>query len=1038
MTTFRTLCLTAVVLLGACRVSADYFVEDGDFETGALSAAWTEMSPHYPGAPTTVFNGRFEENYPMLEPFAGAYGCAWKRSDGVHNWPGHDSTQPSGYIRQTWTVEAGLYPVNVSGAVLVHHDRIGQPEDWWGAGIRMRLYQGGTDQRHVKWQHEFWPHEGDSYWRYYEQIDNQLPGSEGNNTLNLRDGELMFEIGWITKWWCDLDMCAVDNVQVEIVGMTNTGAGGNIVPPSGDGQVTPPDLENLVILGPPLQGGFGTVFDSALDSGVGLNPLWIAIGDLDRDDHKDVAVANEWSHTITLLFGRGTGALERRIDYATAPYAFNPRSIAVEDFNNDDNPDVLVGCKSTAPGDDPLCLLFLGNGDGSLQTPPLPVVTGKKPAGMAVGSFNADVDAYPDFALAEEGDNTFSVYIGAGDGSFVRADTYETADTPKFIAQGNFDTDAYEDLVVVCWSLYDNIHSYGGTGTGEFVHRQTVSRDDWQDSGAAVADLNEDGTLDVIICGTWPSMAKYWHNHGDGTFWHGEKIGIGRQPTMICATDLNTDEDHYVDYATSNLETCDMMVHLSLDWGFFDLDRIMSYPTGDTPRYVVTDDFNEDGVPDFVVANGDGNRISMLLGRSNGVVRGGLAYSTDNWPEGTRALAFADFDRDDDLDVAVASTGEIDVYENKGDVFLGYAEILSWWLRPGALAAGDLNEDTYPDLVVTDADGTEVVIYFGAGDFSFPNTVRPRPGSNPEDVVLGDFTGNGYLDIATANRGSANITILPGNGSMSFSTKIVTAVGTQPRSLASGYFNDDAILDLATANSGSGDVSVLLGTGGGSFAAAVSYPVGTEPYGIAAGDFNSDSHVDLAATVYAENKVVVLFGDGTGAFGSPAETPAGTAPMYLIADDFNGDGRADLAFGNDGDGTVWMLLCRGDGTFHDPEIYWASRKPRRLASGDMWESGLPELGVGTEDNYRWQLFVNTAAPYVPLPFRITSVERESENEVRLQWQEHASGITVLHTRSLDPADWQPVIEPAPGFTCVIPVAPEDDTGFYKLSRSPSE
>ena len=104
----RTLCLcgvAALALTAGIAARADYFVEDGDFETGAFAPSWAPADPHYPDAPATLFNGRLIPEFPMLEHFGGTHSVGWHRSDGSHNWPGHSSTDDlSGFVRQTWTL----------------------------------------------------------------------------------------------------------------------------------------------------------------------------------------------------------------------------------------------------------------------------------------------------------------------------------------------------------------------------------------------------------------------------------------------------------------------------------------------------------------------------------------------------------------------------------------------------------------------------------------------------------------------------------------------------------------------------------------------------------------------------------------------------------------------------------------------------------------------------------------------------------------------------------------------------------------------
>ena len=59
-------------------------------------------------------------------------------------------------------------------------------------------------------------------------------------------------------------------------------------------------------------------------------PWFVVSADLDEDGHSDLAVANEWSHAVSILIGNGQGGFETPVEFPLGQVY--PRWIAVGDF----------------------------------------------------------------------------------------------------------------------------------------------------------------------------------------------------------------------------------------------------------------------------------------------------------------------------------------------------------------------------------------------------------------------------------------------------------------------------------------------------------------------------------------------------------------------------------------------------------------------------------------------------------------------------------------------------------------------------------
>jgi len=319
---------------------------------------------------------------------------------------------------------------------------------------------------------------------------------------------------------------------------------------------------------------------------------------------------------------------------------------------------------------------------------------------------------------------------------------------------------------------------------------------------------------------------------------------------------------------------------------------------------VATGDFNGDGKLDLVVANNEGNNVSIFLGNGNGTFQPAVSYSAGpgTLPD---AIAVGDFNGDGKLDLAVTSngnaTGNVSILLGNGDGTFQPAVLYLAGSNPSSVAVGDFNGDGKLDLAVANNDGGNVSILLGNGDGTFQTALDFSVESGPSSLAVGDFNRDGKLDLAVANNVSGNVSILLGNGDGTFqpAANYSSGTGSNPAAVAVADLNGDGKLDLAVANNGSANVSILLGNGDGTFqpAANISTGTGSTPAGIAIGDFNGDEKLDLAVTDSIGGDVSFLLGNGDGTFQPAVNFAAGVGlpPGPMAIGDFNGDGRLDVA-----------------------------------------------------------------------------------------------------------------------------------------------
>ncbi|MEM7260596.1 MAG: VCBS repeat-containing protein [Planctomycetota bacterium] len=273
-------------------------------------------------------------------------------------------------------------------------------------------------------------------------------------------------------------------------------------------------------------------------------------------------------------------------------------------------------------------------------------------------------------------------------------------------------------------------------------------------SDVVVADLDLDGDLDLVAVGTGGDYRAYT-NDGAGVFSTSWTFSTWPPTFSIAVADCNSDgipDLLYDDW--SNL-----LFRPGTGSGDFG-PATVAVPMGNTSDETQVADLNLDGIMDVVWVTFDSPTLGAALGNGDGTFS-----STFNLPVGPP----------------------------------------SSFSESAVLAIGDLNNDTFPDLVTSGTNPSAVRTYLGDGAGGFTFTSQMSIGGARDGVALGDIDFDGNLDVA-AGRWWDGLTVGLGNGAGGFSfhgnyslgtftanpwfTKIVDADGDGDLDVLGGRAND--------------------------------------------------------------------------------------------------------------------------------------------------------------------------------------------------------------------------------------------------------
>lgn len=251
--------------------------------------------------------------------------------------------------------------------------------------------------------------------------------------------------------------------------------------------------------------GNGT-FQAPVDYAVGNAPTSVIIGDFNRDANLDLAVADSTDHSVSILLGNGDGTFKSAVAYNAG--VTDVSNVAAGDFNRDNALDLAV----TNPTDGTVSVL-LGNGDGTFKTA-VPYMTGTASTDQPIAISAADLnqDGILDLAVTNRNAKTVGILLGKGDGTFNSTVTYSTTAGsvagPAAIAAGDFNADNKVDLAIT--NQANNTVSLmlgNGDGTFQTATEFTTGNSGNSAGGVAVADFNADGRLDVVVANTTDNTA---------------------------------------------------------------------------------------------------------------------------------------------------------------------------------------------------------------------------------------------------------------------------------------------------------------------------------------------------------------------------------------------------------------------------------------------------------------------------------------------------------------------------------------------------
>lgn len=284
---------------------------------------------------------------------------------------------------------------------------------------------------------------------------------------------------------------------------------------------------------------------------------------------------------------------------------------------------------------------------------------------------------------------------------------------------------------------------------------------------------------------------------------------------------------------------------------------------------------------------------------------------SDQLPDvGSSTAVWADFNNDGLLDLALSGVNSGNqktsgIYLNQGDgTFLSMGlglEVVS----DGALAAGDINNDGWIDLLLSGVNANDSRItrlYQNNRDGSFSAVDADLEGVGFSDVGFADFNNDGKTDIFLlgVNDDSERVTKLYKNTASDFEEVSGDFEGVSQGSMLLKDFNKDGYVDFlfhGVNNANQPVIFYYLNDQVGGYSLTTTGLPGLGNGKAATGDINSDGYPDLflSGTRFGQSVTQVFLNNGGTTF-TPYLSLVGVVENTATFGDFNNDGIADLFY----------------------------------------------------------------------------------------------------------------------------------------------
>lgn len=232
---------------------------------------------------------------------------------------------------------------------------------------------------------------------------------------------------------------------------------------------------------------------------------------------------------------------------------------------------------------------------------------------------------------------------------------------------------------------------------------------------------------------------------------------------------------------------------------------------------------------------------------------------------------------------------------------------------PIDISSGDLNDDSFSDLVILNARTRSITVFLHDGIGQFKTRMDYPAGITRGNITVGDVNNDGLNDVVATDFNNGDLLVFTQNSiTNKLNSYVNYASGDGALGVAIGDVNNDHRNDIVVANYDDDQIAIFIQNGVGGLNSPTYYATGDGPMDVVIADITKTENYgyvlyDVVVTNYLEDSITPYRQNTGGTLTTLTSISTPDGPTGIAAGDLNDDGWIDVAIANRNDNSTTVI-----------------------------------------------------------------------------------------------------------------------------------